>query len=117
LYFIGNNGETSGYSLLQDDNTDKMITSNATRLFIASLKTLAILKLDYSVNITFYILLNKYNAEKYLKAEPNPLMLKKKHLNKHYRLARLKYLDNRVFLRYCFTCLSVPAATSPTKER
>lgn len=94
-----------------------MIISNANRSFIASLRTLAILKLDYSVNITVYTLINKHNAEKYLKAEPNPLILKKYQLNKHYRLARLKYFDNRVFLRYCFTCLSVPAATSPTKER
>jgi len=48
--------------------------------------------------------------------QSNPLASTRQYLNKHYKLARLKYLDNRVFLRYCFTCLNVPAATSPTKR-
>lgn len=54
--------------------------------------------------------------DKNLKTQPNPVTSTIYYLNRHYRLARFKYLDKRVFLRYRFTCLSVPAATSPTKR-
>jgi hypothetical protein len=115
-WLIRKNGEAGSYSPFQNNNITLMKHPN--RLIYSHIFNKDVTNVETRLlsEYTFIHKIKSIMQDKNLNTRAKPVTSTIHYLNRHYRLARFKYLDKRAFLRYCFTCLRLPAATSPTKR-